>query len=70
MDETVERLKAALEETELKVISEVNHARAASQNDLKLNPTHLILFGNPGVGTRLMQADARVGLDLPLRILV
>ncbi len=30
----------------------------------------LILFGSPVVGTPLMQADPRIGIDLPLRILV
>jgi uncharacterized protein (DUF302 family) len=29
-----------------------------------------VLFGNPRGGTPLMQRDARVGIELPLRILV
>lgn len=70
VDETVERLKTAMQDAGLKVIAEVNHAQAASKNDLQLKPTYLILFGNPQVGTRLMQVDARAGLDLPLRMLV
>lgn len=32
--------------------------------------TVLIVFGNPNVGTPLMQADPRIGIDLPLKILV
>lgn len=30
----------------------------------------LIVFGNPNVGTPLMQADPRMGIDLPLKFLV
>ena len=30
----------------------------------------LIVFGNPNVGTLLMQADPRMGIDLPLKFLV
>lgn len=30
----------------------------------------LVVFGNPNVGTPLMQADPRVGIDLPLKLLV
>ncbi len=28
------------------------------------------MFGNPAIGTALMQADPRAGMDLPLRMLV
>ena len=55
---------------DLKVIAEVNHAQAAAENGLELRPTHLLLFGNPKVGTQLMQADQRAGLNLPLRMLI
>ena len=30
----------------------------------------VVLFGNPRAGTPLMQADARIGIELPLRMLV
>ena len=29
-----------------------------------------MVFGNPNIGTPLMQADATAGIDLPLKILV
>ncbi|NOR56077.1 MAG: DUF302 domain-containing protein, partial [Sulfurovum sp.] len=32
--------------------------------------TKVILFGNPNVGTRLMQKDPLTALDLPLKVLV
>lgn len=70
VDNTVELLKAAIAEMDLKVIAEINHGEAASKNGQELRPTHVLLFGNPQVGTKLMQADQRAGLDLPLRMLV
>lgn len=70
VDETVGLLKTTIGEMGLNVIAEVDHAQAASRNDLELRPTYVLLFGNPQVGTKLMQADQRAGLDLPLRILV
>lgn len=55
---------------DLEVIAEVAHGQAAAKSGLDLRPTHLLLLGNPEVGTKLMQADQRAGLDLPLRMLV
>lgn len=67
---TLDLLKAAIEEMDLKIIEEIDHAAAAAKNGLQLRPTTVLLFGNPRVGTKLMQADQRAGLDLPLRMLV
>lgn len=70
VSKTVDLLKSAIEEMDLKVIAEIDHAEAAAKSGLQLRPTHTLLFGNPNVGTKLMQTDQRTGLDLPLRILV
>ena len=37
---------------------------------LDLRDQTVVIFGNPQVGTPLMQADPTVGIELPLRILV
>jgi uncharacterized protein (DUF302 family) len=34
-----------------------------------LRPTELLIFGNPKVGTLLMQSNQAAGLDLPLKAL-
>lgn len=70
MEETLEVLKNAMEEMDLNLIEEVDHAQAAADHELELRPTRVLIFGNPKVGTALMKADQRAGLDLPLRILV
>jgi uncharacterized protein (DUF302 family) len=37
--------------------------------DAKLRQTQLLIFGNPKLGTPLMQSDQKVGLALPLKAL-
>jgi uncharacterized protein (DUF302 family) len=70
MDQTLSRLKESIKGMGINLVAEVDHAKAAADNGLELRPTHLLIFGNPMIGTNLMQADQRSGLDLPLRLLV
>jgi len=37
---------------------------------MDLNPTRLIIFGNPNLGTPLMQNSQTTALDLPQKMLV
>ncbi|EWM19587.1 CrcB protein [Kutzneria sp. 744] len=67
---TVSRLIAALERRELTIFAHIDHAAHARQADLRLPAIDVLVFGNPKAGTGLMAADPRVGLDLPLRMLV
>ena len=52
------------------VVARVDHAAAASKVGEKLRPTQLLIFGNPKVGTALMQSRQSIGLDLPIRVAV
>ncbi len=54
----------------LKIVAELNHQANAASVGLDLNPTRIILFGNPNLGTPLMQEVQTIGLDLPQKILV
>jgi uncharacterized protein (DUF302 family) len=54
----------------LTVFAVIDHAAGAAGAGLTLAPETVIVFGNPAAGTALMQADPRVGLDLPLKILI
>jgi uncharacterized protein (DUF302 family) len=67
---TMNNLKAAVESLGFTIVAHIDHSTAAAKNDLTLTPTQVLIFGNPKVGTLLMQADPRVGLDLPLKIVV
>lgn len=68
--ETVDRLEALLKAQGIDVSARVDHAAAARAKGLELPPTEVLIFGNPAVGTQLMQSQRSVALDLPLRIVV
>lgn len=67
---TQARLKQAITSRNLNIIAIVNHADNAASVGLSLRPTSLIIFGNPNLGTLLMQAEQTVGIDLPQKFLV
>jgi len=68
--DTVHRLIGAIEGRQLTVFARIDHAGAARAVGLEIAPEEVVIFGNPRAGTPLMQSDARVGIELPLRILV
>jgi uncharacterized protein (DUF302 family) len=67
---TADRLAQHLQAKNIEVIARIDHATAAKKKGLTLNPTEVLLFGNPAVGTQLMFSRPGVSLDLPLRVLV
>lgn len=67
---TVARLVAAIEHRSLTIFARIDHAEQARQVNLDLLPVEVVVFGDPRVGTPLMVSDPRVGIDLPLRMLV
>lgn len=67
---TVARLEAAVQSRGATVVAKVDHGAAAAASGLTLRPTVLVVFGNPKLGTPLMQSRQTAGLDLPLRVLV
>jgi len=69
-DDTVASLLTALEEREFRVPLVLDHSAAAAGVDLELLPTTLIVFGNPNIGSPLMQNTQGIGLDLPQKFLV
>jgi uncharacterized protein (DUF302 family) len=64
------RLREALDANGLQLFARVDHAAGARKADVELEPNVLLIFGNPSVGTALMQAAPRVGIELPLRMLI
>lgn len=68
--DTVAKLTAAIEGAGAKVAAVVDHAAAAASVDMELPPTTVVIFGNPKLGTPLMQMNPKVGIDLPMKILV
>jgi uncharacterized protein (DUF302 family) len=68
--ETMNNLVAGIERRGLTVFALIDHAGGAREAGLELEGEQVILFGNPRSGTPLMQDDRRIGIELPLRILV
>jgi len=66
----VERLTRGLRARGVEVFATIDHAAGARAAGLALGDEVLVVLGDPVVGTPLMQADPRCGLDLPLRVLV
>jgi uncharacterized protein (DUF302 family) len=68
--ETIERLKKDIAVKGIKFFSEIDQATLAAEAGIKLNPSTLLLFGNPPLGTQFMTSNPNAGLDWPVRLLV
>jgi uncharacterized protein (DUF302 family) len=66
---TLDRLSDALKTRSIGIAARVDHAAAAQKIGQALKPTQLLVFGNPKLGTPLMQSNRRIGLDLPMKVL-
>lgn len=68
---TFDRLIEGLEANDrLMIVQTVDHSANAGKAGLELPGTRLIIFGNPDLGTVLMQAERTVAIDLPQKYLV
>jgi len=68
--EAITRLSELLRRRGVSVLASIDHAAGARAAGLHLADEVVVLFGNPAVGTGLMQDDPRAGIDLPLRMLL
>ncbi|NJM97677.1 MAG: DUF302 domain-containing protein [Phormidesmis sp. RL_2_1] len=68
--ETESRFVSILEEKGLNVLTTVDHAQNAEGAGLTLRPTRVVLFGNPQLGTPLMQCNQSIAIDLPQKMLI
>ena len=70
VEETTKRLVEVLRRNGVTVFKVIDHAEGASSVGMKLRAAKLVIFGNPKIGTPLMQCSQTLGLDLPQKILV
>jgi uncharacterized protein (DUF302 family) len=68
--ETMDQLESIVKSKGLTVFARIDHAAGATTVGMNLRPTELLIFGNARGGTPLMQADPRLGIELPLKALV
>ncbi len=64
------RLEKLLRTKGMTIFARVNHAKGAEKVGKGLLPMELLIFGNPKLGTVLMQCNQTAGLDLPQKMLI
>lgn len=69
-DDTVASAEQILEAEGFGIPLVLDHQANAGRVDLELLPTTLIVFGNPMVGTSLMQESRSMAIDLPQKFLI
>lgn len=67
---TMDLLTAEVAERGMTVFGRIDHAANAEKVGLELRPTEVIIFGNPMVGTPLMNCAQSIAIDLPQKMLV
>jgi len=71
IDTTFTNLQQAIVSAEpLTLVTILDHSANAETVGLTLLPTRLLVFGNPNLGTPLMQSEQSIGIDLPQKMLV
>ncbi len=66
---TLDKLESVLSEKGIGIVARVDHTASAEKADMLLRPTQVLFFGNPKLGTPLMQSNQMAGLELPMRVL-
>lgn len=67
---TTDKLSNILTQKGMSIFATIDHQKGAEAAGLELRPTTLVIFGNPKVGTKLMQCDQKIGYTLPLKLLI
>ena len=67
---TADRLEKILKSKGMTVMKRIDHAAGAASVGRQLRPTELLIFGNPKVGTPLMECSPSIAIDLPQKALI
>ncbi|WP_457593452.1 DUF302 domain-containing protein [Hydrogenimonas sp.] len=70
VEETTKRLVEILRKKGVTLFKVIDHSEGAAAAGLELRPAKLVIFGNPKIGTPLMQCSQTLGLDLPMKMLI
>jgi len=69
-DETVMRLKQDVAAKGLMFFDEVDQQKLAADAGIATQPSTLLVFGNPALGTQFITSKPQSGIDWPVRLLV
>ncbi|REG82903.1 DUF302 domain-containing protein [Marinomonas pollencensis] len=70
VQQTADRFASIAQSKGLNVFARIDHQKNAEGVGLSLRPTQVILFGNPKVGTPLMNCAQNMAIDLPQKALI
>jgi len=68
--ETADRFESIIKGKGLTLFARIDHQKNASGVNLVLRSTEVMIFGNPKVGTPLMQCAQQAAIDLPQKVLI
>jgi len=69
VSETLDRFEKVVSKKGMTVFTRIDHTAGAARVGKELRPTQLLIFGNPKIGTLLMQSEQSAAIDLPLKAL-
>lgn len=70
VDDTVTRLQKDIESKGIKFFAAIDQAELGKSAGIELQPSTLLVFGNPPLGIQFLTANPNAGLDWPVRLLV
>ncbi|HHJ14559.1 MAG TPA: DUF302 domain-containing protein [Gammaproteobacteria bacterium] len=69
-EQTIGRFQDAVRAAGMTVFARIDHHKGAASAGLEMKPVSVLIFGNPKVGTQLMQSAPSAGIDLPMKVVV
>jgi uncharacterized protein (DUF302 family) len=70
VDETVRRLQDDIAGKGIRFFMVVDQSQLGADAGIKLQPSKLLIFGNPPLGIQFLTSNPNAGLDWPVRLLV
>jgi len=70
MQETSARLKRDVAAKGIQFFDEIDQTALAAKAGISIQPSTLLLFGNPPLGTLFVQSKPEAGIDWPVRLLI
>lgn len=67
--ETLDRLESLLRAKGATIFTRIDHEAAARGAGLTMRPAQVLIFGNPRIGTPVMNATPTIAIDLPFKAL-
>ncbi len=70
VDKTVTKLQKIIKSKGATLFATIDFRKGAKSIGADMTNAKLIIFGNPKLGTRIMQRDIKAAIELPMKILV